>query len=342
MIKISVLMSNYNTPVNYLKKSIDSILSQTFKNFELIIVNDGSVDESKDIIYEYAKRDSRIVILENEKNIGLPGSLNRGLDVCKGEYIARMDTDDICYPDRLEKQIKFMDENPNLILSGAWADIFSKDENEPYDTWKPVMCSQDEYHIRLLFSGEPLLIHPTVIFRREFLNKHNLRYSTELRFRYAEDYKMWVDCSAFGDIGILQYVVLRYRNENSKHRITTSKEKEMKKCCQNIQEEQLKKINVKLTNDKFQYHYRLLGGRKPYDITYKKWINSLINHNKKYKVYSQEVLKKLLHNRWYTITYYGIAYEKSVLKRIKYFTALFSDGKIKFIKSLFFKNTNRK
>lgn len=341
MIKLSVLMSNYNTPVNYLRKAIESVLNQTYKNFELIIVNDGSEDESKNIIYEYAKKDSRVVIVENEKNMGLPASLNRGLDVCSGEYVARMDTDDICYPDRFEKQIAFMDANPDLILSGAWADIFGSDENKIVETWKPVMCNQDEYHIRLLFSSEPLIIHPTAIFRKSMLDKNNLRYSTDIRFKYAEDYRMWVECSEFGSIGILESVVIKYRNEISENRITISKAKEMKKCNQNIQEEQLKKIGVELTDKLFEYHFRLLGGRKPYDINYKKWIALLIKNNALRKVYSQEILIKLLHERWYTITYYGIAYEKSVLKRIKYFFALYPDGKKKFIKEILFKKEKR-
>ena len=106
---VSVLMSNYKTPVSYLKKSIESILNQSTTDLEFVIVNDGSKDNSRQVIYEYAQIDSRIVVVENEQNIGLPRSLNKGIEYCNGEYIARMDTDDICYPDRLEKQVAYMD-----------------------------------------------------------------------------------------------------------------------------------------------------------------------------------------------------------------------------------------
>ena len=335
MLKVSILMSNYKTPVEYLKKSIDSVLCQTFMDFELVIVNDGSTDESRDVLYEYAHKDSRIVIIDNKNNIGLPRSLNKGLDICRGEYIMRMDTDDICYKDRLEKQIQFMDRNPNLIVSGAWADIFSDNEDEIIETWKPVMCSsQDEYHIRLLFSGEPLIIHPSVVFRSKLINKYNLRYSTEEKYRYAEDYKMWVDCSKCGDIGILQDVVIKYRNNISEDRITIRHEKEMRKCCQNIQAQELKRISLNLTNDIFDYHFRLLSGRKPYDIKYKKWINLLVKQNNKYGVYNRKLFTDLLYERWYTITYYGIAYEKSIAIRLKYFMALYISGKVRFIKEI--------
>ena len=156
---VSVLMSNYKTPVSYLKKSIESILTQSTTDLEFVIVNDGSKDDSRQVIYEYAQIDSRIVVVENEQNIGLPRSLNKGIEYCNGEYIARMDTDDICYPDRLEKQVAYMDANPKCIVSGAWADVFCEDENNIVKTWAPKMCSQDEYRIRLMFSSAPLIIH---------------------------------------------------------------------------------------------------------------------------------------------------------------------------------------
>ena len=335
MLKVSVLMSNYNTPVEYLKRSIDSVLNQTFTDFELVIVNDGSIDESKDVLYEYAHKDSRVVIIENEHNMGLPRSLNRGLDVCCGEYIMRMDTDDICYKERLEKQVYFMDKNPQLIVSGAWADIFSDDEDDINETWKPVMCSsQDEYHIRLLFSGEPLIIHPSAVFRREMINKYGLRYPTEEKYRYAEDYKMWVDCSKCGDVGILQDVVIKYRNNISEGRITIRHEKEMKKCNQYIQAQELKQLSLELTDDIFDYHFRLLSGRKPYDIEYKKWIDNLVKQNNKLGVYPKKLFEGLLYDRWYTIVYYGIAYEKSYIKRLKYFMELHTKSKVRFAKEI--------
>lgn len=333
--KVSVLMSNYKTPVEYLRKAIDSVLNQTFTDFEFIIVNDGSTDESKDVLYEYAKKDSRVVIIENEQNLGLPCSLNKGIEAAKGEYIIRMDTDDICYPDRFEKQVLYMDDNSDLIVSGAWADIFSYDENIIIDTWKPVMCStQDEYHIRLLFCGEPLIIHPSAILRRESIYKFNLRYPIEEKYKYAEDYKMWMDCSKFGNIGILNDVVIKYRNAVSEDRITIRHKKEMRKCSQVIQAQELKKLSIELTDEMFDYHFRLLSGRKPYDLAYKKWIDLLLKQNTKNKVYSQKLFKDMLIDRWYTITYYGIAYEKSVMKKLGSFFALHNESKIRFIKDI--------
>ena len=328
---VSVLMSNYKTPVSYLKKSIESILTQSTTDLEFVIVNDGSKDNSRQVIYEYAQIDSRIVVVENEQNIGLPRSLNKGIEYCNGEYIARMDTDDICYPDRLEKQVAYMDAHPKCIVSGAWADVFCEDENNIVKTWAPKMCSQDEYRIRLMFSSAPLIIHPTAIFRRELLNKNNLRYPEELRYKYAEDYKMWTQCSTCGEIGILEETVIKYREEKSDNRITVRHKKEMARCGFEIQRDQLKNLDIELTEEMYHYNNQLLMGRKPYDIKYKQWMDLIIKQNVKHNVCSQPVLKKLLRERWYNIVYYGMAYEESFSQRIKYFNSLYFGQRTKFI-----------
>ena len=113
--KVTVLMPVYNCE-KYLRESIESILNQTFKDFEFLIINDGSSDKSAEIVESY--NDNRINFVQNEKNIGLAASLNRGLDIAKGEYIARMDADDISLPERLEKQVRFMETNPQIGICG--------------------------------------------------------------------------------------------------------------------------------------------------------------------------------------------------------------------------------
>ena len=334
MPQVSVLMSNYNTPVAYLKRSIESVLAQTFDDFEIVIVNDGSVDASKQVLYDYAQKDSRIIIVENEKNMGLPRSLNRGIDACHGKYIARMDTDDICYPDRLQKQVAFMEAHPEYIVSGAWAEIFSKDENSINEVWKPKMCGSEEYRIRLLFSSAPLIIHPTAMFNKSLLDQFRIRYPEEPRYRYTEDFKMWIQCSTRAPLGILEDVVLKYRNEVSDSRITVRNQEQMSKCKFVIQQEMVKELGIELTDEWYPYHYQLLMGRKPYDIKFKNWIDIILKQNLKLQIYDQNVLLELLHDRWYSIVYYGIAYEKSVIKRLKFFMQLYPDGKSRFIKKI--------
>lgn len=109
---VSVLMSVYNARPDELRQSIESILNQTFKDFEFIIINDGSTNETKEVILSY--EDERIRYVENETNLKIITSLNKGLKLCRGKYIARLDSDDYSAPTRLEKQVKYMEEHPNV------------------------------------------------------------------------------------------------------------------------------------------------------------------------------------------------------------------------------------
>ena len=116
--KIAILMSTYNGE-KYLVQAIDSILNQTYQNFEFIIIEDSSTDNSLDILEEYAKKDSRIKIIKKEKNIGIKGfikNLNLGISIAKGKYIARMDADDISLPERFQKQVDFLEKNSDFNL----------------------------------------------------------------------------------------------------------------------------------------------------------------------------------------------------------------------------------
>ena len=113
--EISLIMSVYNGE-DYLREAIDSVLMQTFSAWEFIIINDCSTDGTAEILSEYAARDERIKVYTNEVNLRLPSSLNKALSYAQGKYIARMDADDICLPDRLEKQYEFMEKNPDTLL----------------------------------------------------------------------------------------------------------------------------------------------------------------------------------------------------------------------------------
>ena len=331
---VSFLMSNYKTPPAFLRRALDSMLAQTFTDFEAVVINDGVKDESYEVLREYAAKDDRIRLIENERNIGLPASLNRGIDHCRGQYIARMDTDDICLPERLALQTAYMDRHPDVMFAGAWAEIFEEDENVVKETWRPVMCPREEHRVRLLFSGEPLLIHPTVIFRTEFLQKNKLRYSEDPQYRYTEDYEMWTRCADCGAAGILEQVVLKYRCAATEDRITVRHAQEMDVCRQNVQRRLFARLGIDCSKEELTLNKRLLAGRKPYDLRYKRWMDKILAGNKKTGVYDLLVMKRMFHQRWYSIVYYGIAYEKSGARRIRYYCTLYPDGYLRFWKEL--------
>ena len=133
--KVSVLMCVYNRET-YLQQAIDSILAQTFRDFEFVIVNDGSIDNSWQILNEYSEKDSRIVLIDNKKNIGLEKSLNKGLAATKGEYVARQDADDISLPNRLQLQVDYLENHPEIGALGSSIEFIN---SQGLVTGKPIV-----------------------------------------------------------------------------------------------------------------------------------------------------------------------------------------------------------
>lgn len=200
--KVTVLMPVYNGE-KYVKSAIDSILNQTFKDFQLLVIDDGSTDSSIDIIKQYS--DERLVFIQNEKNLGIVDTLNRGFSLIDSKYIARMDSDDIAYPTRLEEQVKYMDNNTNIAVSGTSVLVFNEKglENKLY-----VKTSPRELRTELLFKSP--LMHPTVILRNEVLMKYSLEYNK--KYVATEDYGLWQNIAEKEDIGNLKEILLRYRD----------------------------------------------------------------------------------------------------------------------------------
>ncbi|MCK4784130.1 MAG: glycosyltransferase [Desulfobacteraceae bacterium] len=157
---ISVVMSVYNGG-SYLGDSVASILKQTYKNFEVIIINDGSTDESLDILTEYLRKDNRIAII-NQHNSGLSNSLNRGIELSRSDLIARMDADDISNPTRLEEQFNFMNNNPEVAVAGTAFELFGENTKRKIITM-PVTNESIRRNLAFRFC----LCHPTVMFRKK-------------------------------------------------------------------------------------------------------------------------------------------------------------------------------
>ncbi len=197
--KASILMPVYNAE-KYLAESVQSILNQTFKDFELIIINDGSTDSSLEIAKNI--NDARINILNLEKNIGDALAMNKGIGKASGEYIFRMDSDDIASPTKIEKQIKYMDEHPDCVVCGTWIQSFGR-QNTLYD------YASESANIKsnLLFFN--CLAHPSVGIRKKFLNDTGLLYTKE--FPHAEDFDLLTKISTIADIHNIPEVLLKYR-----------------------------------------------------------------------------------------------------------------------------------
>ncbi len=200
---VSVILPVYNAEL-YIKESIDSILNQTFTNFELIIINDGSTDNSEKIILSYL--DLRIKYTY-QSNCGLAGALNNGIKLSKGKFIARQDQDDISYPNRLQKQVDFLEVHSNIILLGARAKIFTNNSTDFLIHKHAILPAVLKFD--LLFDNP--FVHSTIIFRKKDLDVIGL-YNTDRA--YFEDYELWSRFAEKGDVANLKDVLLDYRHHD--------------------------------------------------------------------------------------------------------------------------------
>ncbi len=199
--KVTVLMSVYNGE-QFLREAVDSILSQKFEDFEFLIINDGSNDGTKEILESY--RDPRIRLIENDKNIGLTKSLNKGINMSNGQYIARMDADDVSIPDRFEKQVNFLNENNEVGLVGTYYLMINEKGNVLHEV-RP-LTDRRELKEKLLTTNQ--FGHGTVMFRRECLGKSGL-YREE--FKSSQDYDLWLRISEMYDIANIPEPLYKWR-----------------------------------------------------------------------------------------------------------------------------------
>jgi glycosyltransferase involved in cell wall biosynthesis len=200
MVDISVIMSVYNGE-RYLKEAIDSILSQSFKNYEFIIIDDGSTDSSQDIIRFYG--DARINLIV-QKNSGLSGALNKGIRAAKGRYIARMDADDISYSNRLEAQFAFLEANSHFVAVGSNADVMDMNGRDLY--LSDLETDWERIKERLPFSP---FFHSAVMMKRDAVIKAG--FYNEVIKHYIEDALLWNQLSRQGNLGNLKDALIRYR-----------------------------------------------------------------------------------------------------------------------------------
>lgn len=301
---ISVVMSVYNAE-KYLDEAIQSILNQTYKDFEFVIINDGSTDKSLEIIEKYKKEDERIVLISRE-NKGLIVSLNEGIEIARGKYIARMDADDISLSERFEEQIKFMEENNDIGVCGTWVELFG--ENKKETLWK-MSSIDEELKTRLLFSVT--FAHPSVMMRKELIDKYKLQYKEE--YKHAEDYKFWLDFSQYTKFANIPQKLFRYRYlETSVSRIAdNAKDEERYKTISSIFKEVLDELNIQNTEEENILHFTIgLNERiAKADINLNflnQYLNKLIKANKKTQAFNQKYLEHFLAKKFLIVVYYKI------------------------------------
>src|SRR5262249_2828374 len=200
--RVSVLMAVHNGERN-LRETIESILNQTFKDFEFLIVNNGSTDKSRELILSY--EDSRIRLIDTKHNIGQTKSLNRGLEMAKGQFIARQDADDISESERLAKQVTFMEMHPDVALLGTWYKKIDANGNEIGHRALP--CGDIDIRWGLLFSCP--FVHSSVMLRKDIVLERIGFYNEALS--YSQDYDLWYRIAQRLSIANLPEHLVRFR-----------------------------------------------------------------------------------------------------------------------------------
>ena len=291
---VSIVMPIYNSET-YLDEAILSIIHQTYQNWELLVINEfGSNEEGKRIINRYAAIDSRIRLIQNSKRLGIAESLNEGLRQAKGEYIARMDGDDISLPKRIEKQVEFMEENKDILLCGVQVEVFG---SEKWD-WK---LETDPARIRTDALFYSPCVHPTILFRRDVINKYNVFYNKD--YKASEDYDFFTRILEFGEIANLKEVLFKYRLYGTN--ATYINNNIGFKIYSNVMERQFHKLGIDFSRqevDLLSVHYSLKGlegvevleKMVVLDLLLKKIFYVLYNKDKKFAPY----LFKTLHRRF--------------------------------------------
>lgn len=286
--KISVIMPVFNGQA-YLASSISSILHQTWQHWELIIIDDGSTDSSVDIINR--QTDSRIRLVQNQRRKGVAGALNTGLDLATGKYIARMDADDISHPERLTRQLTFLEDNPDISICGCWVNYFGT----THGLWSYPL-NDENAKAKLLFS--PPFAHPTVLMKAEVF-ADGTRYDEECG--YVEDYELWVRLMNRYRFANLPTPLLDYRLHDQQvgRRLNTHQ----KNATEQIQNRLFGQLELEPSQVERAIHRKLSSATPVDDLAEldiaEKWLVKISDSNLDLKLFEQTGLNEILFQAWW-------------------------------------------
>ena len=287
--KVTVLMPIYNGET-YLKQAIESILKQTFSDFEFLIINDGSIDASVDIIQSI--KDNRIRVVHNESNLSLVPTLNKGLELSRGEYVVRMDCDDISLPERLDKQVAFMDHYQEVGVCGTWMRKIGITQGQIFK--RPT----DDASIRCGMLFNNMLLHPSVIIRKKLIDDFSFRYDSH--FKHAEDYELWIRCSEHASLANINEVLLEYRWHEGN--ISNRFKNEQDLSANQIRRNTLKKLNIDPSHDEFELHLSIAKQKfeinKNFIDRLEAWLCTMKNANRSTCYYPEPTFSTLLFRHW--------------------------------------------
>lgn len=281
---ISVVMSVYNEE-NYLQEAIDSILKQTVQDFELIVVDDCSTDRTRDILREY--QDPRIHVVWNEENRGLTANLNLAVSLAKGQYIARMDGDDLSHPNRFERQLRYLKDHPELKLISCRTETFGQ-EHLRSD------IQGDPEYLRCRMLVRPVLAHPGFLVRGEVFRELGFRYDES--FRQAQDYDLAARISRRYAIGICPEILLEYRAHSGQ--VSSKFGSRQFANADRVRSRLLEELGIHLNEEEWQDYRRLVLEEHTEDkaayVRVVRILNRIVEQNQERKIYDPVILKDAL------------------------------------------------
>lgn len=284
-------MPAYNAE-KYIGEAIESILNQTFQDFELIIIDDGSTDNTFQLIK--AIRSEKIVLLQTPQNSGASASRNLGISVARGEYIAFLDADDWAYPQRLQKQVDFLDKNPQIGLVGTWTEIV--DESGKFIDEFVSEIPQNQIAPRLLFHN--CFATSSVALRKEFA-----AYQFDNTYLLAEDYELWLRLVTKTQLGIIKEKLIKYLAHSQG--ISKLQKEKMKQNVLRILLNGLGMLGIKPTEKEIILHTQIahldFEASKNFLIDANQWLLKLKEANKNKNIFSSKDMNELLAYYWFRL-----------------------------------------
>lgn len=319
--KISVVMPVYNA-FNYVEESIKSILNQTYTDFELIILNDKSTDNSLDILKKMAASDQRIILVDKETNSGPASLRNQGVEMSNGIYIAFMDADDISLPNRFEKQIQLLDNHPEIEVCGSWFTLFGESIED-----RQIEHYENHDDLKVHFLNECYIGNPTVMCRKEVFKSGQFDGS----YFPMDDYELWARLIAKHHFYNIQESLLRYRWH--KTNISSTKKVNLKEIHNKIRINQLREFDINSSTPNFEnyLHTLLFTTRQDWEtiISILQCKKELIDKNRTKRIFAipifekqinETVLRTVLKSKKYNVKFlsYLLKNEKKLFRSLSF------------------------
>lgn len=285
---VSIISSVYNCE-KYVEEMINSILEQSLQDWEMILIDDASTDNTWNIISAYT--DKRIIKIKNKANVGLTCNLNKALSLAKGKYIVRIDGDDIAESERLKIQVHFMENNPDVVVSGCNMQYFGMKHGVTR-----MQHSDSRLRVNLLFNS--VICHPTFIVRKETLDNNEISYNEKLE--YAQDYHLLYLLMQYGKMANISECLVKYRVHNEQ--ITVAKSKQQQECANYTRTRLLKLLDIELDEKEAEcwYRYCLCSPSASNAIEREMLLHiqsEILKKNQERKVFNENILKEMLEEK---------------------------------------------